>query len=394
MRWIRCGFNRQTGVPVILWILVCLSTMCPSILCAQAEGDLSSRLKKCAGLDNNSERLKCFDKISGREQSIQREVGEGERPEENAKAFSEQAPGYGPAGRSAVNTESPESSAKTELSPKAATSTVLSRQWELDDESRKRAPLIRLHRPNYGLAAAYNSSPNRDAILDIDPKARAQNTEAKFQISAKIKLLNDLHIMGKDMDLWVAYTQLSFWQLYNSAFSSPFRETNYEPELLLNIRTDYDLLGLGLLKGRIVNLGINHQSNGRSEPLSRSWNRVVANFGFEKGGFNLLLKSWYRIPENARDDDNPDISKYMGYGEAWGIYYWNKHRFAAMLRNNLRPGDNRGAVQLDWSFPLSFLRNDRISGYIQYFNGYGESLLDYNKSVNRIGIGIMLTDWR
>jgi phospholipase A1 len=200
--------------------------------------------------------------------------------------------------------------------------------------------------------------------------------------------------MGKDMDLWVAYTQLSFWQLYNSAFSSPFRETNYEPELLLNIRTDYDLLGLGLLKGRIVNLGINHQSNGRSEPLSRSWNRVVANFGFEKGGFNLLLKSWYRIPENARDDDNPDISKYMGYGEAWGIYYWNKHRFAAMLRNNLRPGDNRGAVQLDWSFPLSFLRNDRISGYIQYFNGYGESLLDYNKSVNRIGIGIMLTDWR
>jgi phospholipase A1 len=64
-----------------------------------------------------------------------------------------------------------------------------------------------------------------------------------------------------------------------------------------------------------------------------------------------------------------------------------------MWRNNLRPGDNRGAVQLDWSFPFPFIHNERISGYIQYFNGYGESLLDYNANVNRIGFGIMLTDW-
>jgi phospholipase A1 len=309
------------------------------------------------------------------------------------KTFPEHAPEYGLAGQSTAKTALPEPSAKTEPSREiAAPTTVMSRQWELDSESRKRARVIRLHRPNYMLPAAYNSSPNPDAALDLDPNAKAQNTEAKFQISFKVKLLED--IMGKDMDLWVGYTQLSFWQLYNSAFSSPFRETNYEPELLLNFRTDYDLLGLGLLKGRIINLGINHQSNGRSEPLSRSWNRIVANFGFEKGGFNLLLKSWYRIPENAKDDDNPDISKYLGYGEAWGIYYWNNHRFALMLRNNLREGYNRGALQLDWSFPLPLIKNDRVSGYIQYFNGYGESLLDYNKSVNRIGIGIMLTDWR
>ena len=388
MEYIRRRFNPQTRLLIILGILAYLSMTHPSILCAQAE-DLGSRFRKCAKLDDDIERLKCFDKISGRKQTIPRQATEYQRPDENVKT-----PGYGPEGQSAVKTASPEPTAKLESSPKTAVPTVLSKQWELDDESRKRAPLIRLHRPNYILLAAYNSSPNRDTMLDLDPNAGAQNMEAKFQISAKIKLLKDLRIMGKDMDLWIAYTQLSFWQLYNSAFSSPFRETNYEPELLLNIRTNYDLLGLGLLRGRIVNLGINHQSNGRSEPLSRSWNRVTANFGFEKGGFNLLLKSWYRIPESANNDDNPDISKYMGYGEAWGIYYWNKHRFAAMLRNNLRPEDNRGALQLDWSFPLSFLNNDRLSGYIQYFNGYGESLLDYNKSVNRIGIGVMLTDWR
>ncbi len=81
---------------------------------------------------------------------------------------------------------------------------------------------------------------------------------------------------------------------------------------------------------------MNHQSNGRSRPLSRSWNRVVANVGMEKDNFNLLLKTWYRIPEDEHNDDNPDITRYMGYGELWGIYYWKGQRFAAMLRNNLR----------------------------------------------------------
>jgi phospholipase A1 len=62
-----------------------------------------------------------------------------------------------------------------------------------------------------------------------------------------------------------------------------------------------------------------------------------------------------------------------------------------MLRNNLR-SENLGAVQLDWSFP-SPLIGDKFSIYVQYFNGYGESLLDYNKSVNRISAGFMLVDW-
>jgi len=231
----------------------------------------------------------------------------------------------------------------------------------------------------------YNASPNSDtSALDLDRNAEAQNTEAKFQLSFKVKLWED--ILGKDMDLWFAYTQLAFWQLYNKEFSAAFRETNYEPELLLNFRTNYDLLGL---KGRIINIGLNHQSNGRSQPLSRSWNRVVANFGFERDRFNLLLRTWYRIPEKAKNDDNPDIDRYLGYGEIWGYYFWNKHRFGAMLRNNLRPSDNKGAVQLEWSFPLI----EHVSGYVQYFNGYGESLIDYNKSVNRFSIGFMLTDW-
>ena len=60
-----------------------------------------------------------------------------------------------------------------------------------------------------------------------------------------------------------------------------------------------------------------------------------------------------------------------------------------MLRNNFSVHHNRGALQLEWSFPLL----EWVSGYVQYFLGYGESLLDYDHSVNRIGVGFMFKEW-
>lgn len=258
----------------------------------------------------------------------------------------------------------------------------LSQMWELDESKPRGNYVLMAHRSNYLLPFAYNSSPNEEPFRDDGQDV--QETEVTFQISQKVKLWQD--IFGKDMDLWLAYTQRSFWQAYNSADSSPFRETNYEPELLLSFRTDFGLLGM---KVRTINVGFNHQSNGRSEPLSRSWNRIVGNFGLEKGNFTLLLNTWYRIPESAEKDDNPNIEDYMGYGEIGGYYLSNKHRFGVMLRNNLQSHDNRGALGLEWSFPLV----RRVSGYIQYYTGYGESLLDYDHSVNRIGVGVILRDW-
>jgi phospholipase A1 len=313
----------------------------------------------CAKMENDAERLHCYDQIAGRKASSL----------ENIAAT----------GSETVNK-------KQQLSGNDNLS-VMEKHWDLDLERRKHTFAISPYRPTYILPVAYNSSPNQNELLDVDPKGRAQNNEAKFQISFKMKLWED--VLDKDIDVWLAYTQLAFWQLYNTPFSSPFRETNYEPELLVNFRTDYEFFGF---KGRILTLGLNHQSNGRSRPLSRSWNRATANVGLEKNKFNLFLKTWYRIPESEDNDDNPDLSRYMGYGELSAVYYWNKHKFAATLRNNLR-SENIGAVQLDWSFPLPFLKSDRFSGYIQYFNGYGESLLDYYTSINRISVGFMLKDW-
>jgi phospholipase A1 len=315
-----------------------------------ALSQVPSAVSECSKIEDDAERLKCYDRLAG-------------RPEAGA----------------------PESKtlAKTPEKPPEEIS-YFSKLWELDKETRRGPYSIAPHRSNYILPFTYNTSPNADVIQEADPNRDVKKAEVKLQLSLKVKLWED--IFGKEMDLWFGYTQLSFWQLYNVEDSSPFRETDYEPELLLNYRTRYRLLGL---TGRFIQVGFNHQSNGQTEPLSRSWNRIVANLGFERGHLSLLLKGWYRIPESAEDDDNPNIEDYLGYGELWATYIWKKNKFGAMVRNNLQLPENRGALQLEWSFPL--IR--RVSGYVQYYVGYGESLLDYNHYVNRIGCGFILTDW-
>ena len=233
-------------------VMFCLLSFFPSLNYA---ADTEDQFKECAKIDNDQARLKCFDDLAGRKAPVA----------ENTAAATEKS--------KAQPAASPLPSA-TSADVEKEKPSVMSRQWELDPASRKDPFVIRLHRPNYILPWSYNRSPNSDTILDTDRDAESENIEAKFQLSFKVKLWED--VLGKDMDLWFAYTQLSFWQVYNKTFSSPFRESNYEPELLLNFRTDYNLLGL---RGRIINLGINHQSNGRGQLLSRSWNRITASVG-------------------------------------------------------------------------------------------------------------------
>lgn len=265
-----------------------------------------------------------------------------------------------------------------------AQTSYFTKLWELDKESRRGKPTILPHRPNYALVFSYNFLPNAAPLQEVDPTKTLKKPEVTFQLSFKTKLWQDL--FGGEVDLWFGYTQRSFWQLYHFDDSSPFRETNYEPEFLFNFRTHFRILGWDV---RFITLGLNHQSNGQSEPLSRSWNRLIANIGLERKNFSLLLKGWYRIPESIEDDDNPQTEDYFGHGEIWAYYFMKGHRFAVMVRNNLNFNENRGAVQLEWSFPLF----EQVSGYIQYYLGYGESLLDYNHRVNRIGAGFILSDW-
>lgn len=266
---------------------------------------------------------------------------------------------------------------------------VLDSRWELSEQSKLGTWNIRGHKPIYVLPVFWSSeknttpySPNPDNVV---PYQNLDSTELKFQLSLKTKALEN--IFGNNGDLWVGYTQASHWQAYNSAESRPFRETSYEPEASLMFRTNYQLLGLN---GRMLGVTINHQSNGQSDPYSRSWNRVMLNIGLERENFAVVLRPWYRIPESTNNDNNPDIKNYIGRGDLTAFYKYNEHNFSLMLRHTLKGGDeSRGAMQFDWTFPIK----GNLRGQFQYFNGYGESLIDYNHRSNYIGIGISLLDW-
>jgi phospholipase A1 len=257
----------------------------------------------------------------------------------------------------------------------------LKERIQQEKEIQKKPFSVSLHRPNYFLVTTYNNNPNIELYENADQEA-PKRYEAKFQLSIRMLVWPEL-FNGK-ADLYTAYTQLSFWQIYS--YSSPFRDTNYEPELLLSFDTDFNVLGL---TNRLFIFGVNHQSNGMGPDFSRSWNRIYMEFIAERGRFLTGLKTWYRIPEDRDVDDNPDIEKYLGYGQIFGAYTFKKNIFSFLLRNNLRFDKNKGGVEAGWSYPIV----NKLKVYVQYYNGYGESLADYNIPGNRIGLGVMINDW-
>ena len=318
----------------------------------------------CSAIPADADRLACYDRVAGRSQP---EAVPAPKPEVKEVAAAARAP---------VEAEAAETGLLS----------ALSRHWELDDAAKQGAFLFRPHHANYFLPVKYTSAPNNTPFQATfpQPDLGLDSVETEVQLSFKIKAMEG--VLGNDnLDLWFGYTATSFWQAYNSRISSPFRETNYEPEAMLVFRTNYALAGL---QGRFINLGLSHQSNGQRENLSRSWNRVYAQFGFERDNLALLIRPWARIPEKDRSDDNPDIEDYMGHGDLLAVYRKGRHAYSLLLRNNLSTSDNRGAVQLNWSFPLY----GRLKGYVQYFNGYGESLIDYNHRQQTIGLGVSLAE--
>ncbi|WP_168383062.1 phospholipase A [Acinetobacter indicus] len=269
---------------------------------------------------------------------------------------------------------------------------LLDKRWELAPESKLGTWNIRAYQPVYLMPGFWTSdknerpsSPNENNTVTEAQQQNLTSTEAKFQLSLKTKAVENL--LGDNGDLWLGYTQSSRWQVYNGEESRPFRETNYEPEASLMFRTNYEILGLN---GRLLGLTLNHQSNGRSDPLSRSWNRVILNLGFEKNNFALMLRPWYRIEEDRSDDNNPDIKNYIGRGDMLAFYRWKDHDFSLMLRHSLKGGDDaHGAAQFDWVFPIS----GKLRGHFQLFDGYGESLIDYNHRATYVGLGVSLMNW-
>jgi phospholipase A1 len=315
-----------------------------------ASGDAAAEFRRCASVASPDVRLACFDALAAR-----------------------------------GGLASPASGTQGVADPAiAADVSRVSRRWDLEDISERGRFALLVHRPNYFLAGTYNFDPNQkpfDAGI-----LRVRHEEVKLQLSFKVKLAEDL-IAGNG-DLWATYTQQSYWLAY--AKSAPFRDTSYEPTLLLAWKTRIPLFGW---TGRMLGIELDHQSNGRGDfgDLSRSWNRVIGKAVFERGDFVAEAQAWWRIPEPRSSDNNPDIEHYMGNTALTLSWARGEHVVSAQVRSNLSPGSHRGAAELSWSFPLP--KSENLKGYAQYFYGYGESLIDYNVRTNRIGVGVAFSDW-
>lgn len=228
------------------------------------------------------------------------------------------------------------------------------------------------YKKNYILPATYDFNKSDDR----------QQFETLYQISIEKPI--SYNYFGLNEFISAVYTQKSFWQTGKHSF--PFRETNYEPEIFVQLPYENS----SVLKS--YKLGFNHNSNGKDKELSRSWNRLYLEGNFQLSELFIVPKVWYRIPEK-NDDNNPNIENYYGYGDLTFIYAYQKHQFELILRNNLQFDDkNKGSAEFNWTFPLPrLLYSTNTYGLFQAFSGYGNSLIDYDRETNRVGLGIALS---
>ncbi len=241
---------------------------------------------------------------------------------------------------------------------------------------------ITFYEPTYILPFYYSSSHSAIYKNNTPNQQTLQRAEVNFQFSLKAPVWKN--ILRQKNILYVAYTQLSFWQAYNkSAF---FRDTDYQPEIFLANELDKPLSKNWDLQ--FINVGVVHQSNGRGDSLERSWNRLYVEGIFSRDNLVFNIRPWYIFPDGSLHADNPNISDYLGHGRLL-IAYKFRTQTLSFMTYNIENGFKRTAVKLAWSLPLTA----KLRGYVQWFSGYGESLLEYNHHSNSIGLGIALSDW-
>lgn len=319
---------------------------------------------ECAGEADDALRLACYDRVFRGGKAAGEALGNGVRAPTAATAEADGGQAF----------------------------SAMSRFWELGTENKRGTFIVRTYQPNFLLPLHATTRINRQPYSPAHPLSEAhpdyRQVEAKLQVSLRAKVLENLGPAGGD--LWFAYTQRSLWQVWDSAGSAPFRSTDYQPEAIYVQPLPADLRPLpGGWRARLLQVALAHQSNGQSDPLSRSWNRVYAGVGLENGDFGLLLRYHQRLHERAGQDDNPDLLHYLGRGEIGLAWLPGRATAQLSLRSNFDTWQ-RGSLQFDWTYPVLSAQPQGLRWYLQLFTGYGETLLDYNHRQNRLGFGVTL----
>jgi len=272
--------------------------------------------------------------------------------------------------------------------------------WRLDQQTQRNPRAIQPHKRNYFTISYFNTGLGEQESAPSLFDRGVQHTEVKFQLSVRVPVWEK--VLGSDIDVYTAYTSKALFQAFNAEASAPFRDINHEPEVFVLVPTQWSF---GPVLSRAVTFGFNHQSNGQSnvqlfndagelmyDSLSRSWNRIMLGAFFEQRHFLWHLQTWYRIPEEVKEDprqalgdDNPDLLDYMGSFELTVQHrLFDRVTSIVAFRNNLDKDNNRGAFRWESTVPLT----RKLNGFMQVFHGYGENLLDYNVKNTRLGLGV------
>jgi len=330
----------------------------------------------CQGTLDNNERLACYDRIFGTTATVLTET------ETSATAAAE-----------ADVEVKPQAAIETEVAAEpVAVATVMQKYWELTPEEKRDRFVFRTYQPNFFLPAHItsniNKSPQSPTRGQAEESENYKQMESKLQISLRAKLMTEFLLPGAD--LWFAFSQRSMWQLWNNQDSAPFRNTDYQPELIYVVPVAEQWGDLpGDWQVRMLQFGIAHQSNGQAKPLSRSWNKVYGGLAIDKGEFGLNWRYDQRISENGEEDDNPDLIDYIGSHEISASWLPGDATAQLTWRNDFAYL-SRGSWQLDLTYPVDSSKIDGLRWHLQLFSGYGETLLDYNFRQNSIGLGVML----
>lgn len=230
-----------------------------------------------------------------------------------------------------------------------------------------RLPYFTLFRDNYFIGGT-----------TLGHRPSSTNSDVKFQISVAQRLTKSF--LPFNSYLFIMYTQKTFWNVFQK--SLPMHDMNFNPGIGFGHLIVYHDKFIG--KGYLI---YEHESNGRDSIQSRSWNRITLSATVDfNHNWNMQFKIWapFLISGN-----NKDILKYKGLFQIASHYSMtdNKFRFGILLTK--RKDWTSFNTQIDVCYKFNNNENQYI--YLQYYNGYGEDLLDYNKYHNMLRVGFVIT---
>lgn len=216
-------------------------------------------------------------------------------------------------------------------------------------------------------------------------------TNAKFQVSLKFRLFNPDTRTPFLEKLYLAYSQTSIWALGTS--SKPFYDSSYRPSAFF-LDDDVSQWPFRSWSRLGFQAGLEHESNGKDAADSRSMNTIFVRPTFTLPFWKDYFVSFApKLYDYIEKEDNPDIAEYRGHGD----YLIKVGKVDGLqLATTLRKGTSKDpySAQFDLSYPLKTATFGNLGGYLhlQFFDGYGESLLDYNRHVRpQFRIGLMIT---